>query len=160
VAQANFWTRSTRLDKARPGGFSCQRPYLRVPAYFQCGRPEVARFASFDLLWSRKLRSWLNRPASKLVAKLLGTADAPPHRGPWGCITHIQVLARESHGPFSSHGSSCLVKVNGRATRRVEQSNRHTAVTPLHDSTRIRHVASTQLIFKSWRSFRADHIRA
>ena len=40
-----------------------------------------------------------------------------PHRFPWAHIARKQVLARERTGPFSSHGSFCLVKVNGRAIR-------------------------------------------
>ena len=55
-----------------------------------------------------------------------------------GLILHVNrgLLARAT-GPFSSHGSFCLVEVNDRATRRVAQSVRRNVVTLLHDSTRI-----------------------
>ena len=105
-----------------------------------CGRPKVARSASFDLLYSRKSEV-LATPAllRSLSQNCSEAADAPPHRCPWAHMSRKQVLARESHGAFSLPRQ--LLKVNGRAT-----VGWNTVVPLLHDSTRIRHVALTLLI--------------
>jgi hypothetical protein len=83
-------------------------------AYLICRRLQAARLASLDLLWSWKLEV-LATPSSlrSLSQNFSEAAEAPPHRYPWTKITRKQVLARESHGAFSTHNSSCVVKVNG-----------------------------------------------
>ena len=72
---------------------------------------------SFDLRWTRKLEV-LATPSllRSLSQNCSEAADAPPpHRCRWAHISRKQVLSRESHGAcFFSHGSFCLVKVNGR----------------------------------------------
>ena len=83
-------------------------------AYLICRRLQAARLASLDLLWSWKLEV-LATPSSlrSLSQNFSEAAEAPPHRYPWTKITRKQVLARERHGAFSTHNSSCVVKVNG-----------------------------------------------
>ena len=86
-------------------------------AYLICRRLQAARLASLDLLWSWKLEV-LATPSSlrSLSQNFSEAAEAPPHRYPWTKITRKQVLARERHGAFSTHNSSCVVKVNGFQT--------------------------------------------
>ena len=83
-------------------------------AYLLCRRLQAARLASLDLLWSWKLEVLATQSSLRSLSQSFSeAAEAPPHRYPWTKITHKQVLACESHGAFSTHISSCVVKVNG-----------------------------------------------
>ena len=60
VAQSKFWTRSMRFNKSRPGGCSCQRPYLRVHSYLLKSQPVWSRsnlVNSSYVLWYNKTRT-------------------------------------------------------------------------------------------------------
>ena len=71
-------------------------------AYLQCRGLQVARFASFDLLWSRKLEVLATPSLLRRVSQNGSeAAGASLHRGPWAKFSRKQVLARESHGAFS-----------------------------------------------------------
>ena len=58
--------------------------------------------------------------SSNLSQNCSEAAEAPPHRCSWARIAREQVLARESHGAFSSQNSSCVVKVNGCLARKSQ----------------------------------------
>ena len=84
VAQLNFWTRSMRFNKMRPGGCLCERPYLRVPTYLRCMRPQVAR-------------CWRQVPSQASTC-------------PWAHIGRLQVVARERSTFLFPHGASASSK--------------------------------------------------
>ena len=93
-------------------------------SYLQCEGLQVARFASSDLLSSRKQEVFATPPLLRSLSQNCSEdADAPPRRCPWAHITRKQVLARESHGAFYLHGSSCLVKVNGLRKIRISDGS-------------------------------------
>ena len=148
MAQSNFWNRTMRVNISRPWGCPCLRPLLRAPAYLQC----VGGLKSHDLRASTCLsrgssESWLRHSCFEAYRKIAQELLMRHLFVVLGLALHVNRCSLASPtGPFSFHGSFCLVKMNGRATRRVAQSIRHTSVTLLHDLTRIRHMASTLLV--------------
>ena len=89
---------------------------------------------SYSLVGSASYSRSLSQNFSK-------AADAPPHRYPWPHIERVQVLARESHGDFSSHGSFCLVQREWKTVSESASLKKHVSSTFLRhrftqDSTR------------------------
>ena len=112
VAQSNFWTRSKRVNKSRPGGCPCQRPLLRVPAYLRCVgglKLHDSRASIYFSLGSSK--SWLHHPCfeahRKIVRKLL-IRHLIVVLGPTLHVNRCS-LARAS-GPFPPTAASASLK--------------------------------------------------